>query len=97
MSPDAVSSALLVLRVILGVVFLAHGVKHAMGREKTTAWFRSLGFKAPGMQWATITLFEIGAIRMELIELLGVDVDVLTLGALPERWKAEVLHEASAV
>ena len=43
------------------------------------------------------SLFDIGAIRMELTELLGVQVDVLTPGALPDRWKAAVLNEAQAV
>jgi hypothetical protein len=43
------------------------------------------------------SLFDIGAIRVELMELLGVEVDVLTPGALPDRWKIEVLNEAQAV
>ncbi|MBD3618699.1 MAG: nucleotidyltransferase family protein [Chromatiales bacterium] len=43
------------------------------------------------------SLFDIGAIRMELTELLGVEVEVLTPGALPDRWKAAVLKEARAV
>jgi predicted nucleotidyltransferase len=43
------------------------------------------------------SLFDIGAIRSELKELLGVEVDVLTPGALPERWKMAVLTEAQAV
>ena len=43
------------------------------------------------------TLFDIGAIRVELMELLGVKVDVLTPGALPDRWKTQVLAEAQAV
>jgi predicted nucleotidyltransferase len=43
------------------------------------------------------SLFDIGAIRVELTELLGVEVDVLTPGALPDRWKADVLNEAQAV
>lgn len=43
------------------------------------------------------SLFDIGAIRIELVELLGVEVDVLTPGALPDRWKMEVLNEAQAV
>jgi predicted nucleotidyltransferase len=41
-----------------------------------------------------MTLFDLGAISIELSELLGVDVDVLTPGSLPERWKMEVLQEA---
>ncbi|HFE32178.1 MAG TPA: nucleotidyltransferase [Gammaproteobacteria bacterium] len=43
------------------------------------------------------SLFDVGAIRTELTELLGVEVDVLTPGALPDRWKMEVLNEALAV
>lgn len=43
------------------------------------------------------SLFDIGAIRAELSELLGVEVDVLTPGALPDRWKQEVLDEAQAL
>ncbi len=58
---DPVSAGLLVLRVGLGVVFLAHGIKHLLGREKTTRWFASLGFKAPGFQWLASTATEIGA------------------------------------
>lgn len=40
------------------------------------------------------TLFDIGAIRHELLQLLGVPVDVLTPRALPERFRAAVLAEA---
>jgi predicted nucleotidyltransferase len=40
------------------------------------------------------TLFDIGAIRHELLQLLGVPVDVLTPGALPERFRNAVLAEA---
>ncbi len=43
------------------------------------------------------SLFDVGAIRTELTELLGVEVDVLTPGALPDRWKMEVLSEARVV
>ena len=43
------------------------------------------------------SLFDVGAIRTELTELLGVEVDVLTPGALPDRWKLKVLNEAQAV
>jgi predicted nucleotidyltransferase len=40
------------------------------------------------------TLFDIGSIRAELMELLGVEVDVLTPASLPDRWKKDVLQEA---
>ncbi len=43
------------------------------------------------------TLFDIGAIRHELLELLGVPVDVLTPKALPERFRDAVLEEAKPV
>jgi len=43
------------------------------------------------------TLFDIGAIRHELLQLLGVPVDVLTPKALPEKFRAVVLAEAMPV
>jgi putative oxidoreductase len=66
---DAVSAGLLIIRIVLGVVFLAHGVKHLMGREKTTRWFATLGFRAPGFQWFASTMTEIGAGALMIIGL----------------------------
>lgn len=43
------------------------------------------------------TLFDIGAIRHELLQLLEVPVDVLTPKALPEKFRAAVLAQAVAV
>jgi predicted nucleotidyltransferase len=43
------------------------------------------------------TLLDIGAIRHELLQLLGVPVDVLTPRALPEKFRARVLAEAVPV
>ena len=43
------------------------------------------------------TLLDIGAIRHELLQLLGVPVDVLTPKALPEKFRASVLSEAVPV
>lgn len=40
------------------------------------------------------TLFDIGAIRHELSQMLGVSVDVLTPNALPEKFRNQVLQEA---
>jgi len=40
------------------------------------------------------TLFDIGAIRHELIQILGVAVDVLTPNALPDKFRAAVLAQA---
>lgn len=43
------------------------------------------------------TLFDIGAIRQELLQILGVPVDVLTPAALPDKFKGEVIKEARPV
>ncbi len=43
------------------------------------------------------TMFDIGAIRHELLQLLGVKVDVLTPNALPESFRAKVLAESRPV
>jgi predicted nucleotidyltransferase len=46
---------------------------------------------------ADTTLFDIGAIRLELKELLGLDIDVLTPDALPDKFRAQVLKEARPI
>lgn len=46
---------------------------------------------------AQTTLLDIGAIRFELKQLLGMEIDVLTPNALPDRFRAQVLKEAQPV
>jgi len=46
---------------------------------------------------AETTLLDIGAIRHELAQLLGVPVDVLTPNALPDNFRAEVLAQARPI
>lgn len=43
------------------------------------------------------TMFDIGAIRHELLSLLGVPVDVLTPNALPDKFRAQVVAQALPV
>jgi predicted nucleotidyltransferase len=43
------------------------------------------------------SLFDIGAIQIELQVLLGVPVDVLTPRALPEKFRAAVIAQAQPV
>ena len=44
-----------------------------------------------------ITLFDLGAIQVELEEALGIPVDVVTPGDLPPRLRAKVLGEAVTI
>jgi predicted nucleotidyltransferase len=46
---------------------------------------------------ADTTLFDLGAIRYKLRKLLGVQVDVLTPGALPDKFRQIVISEALPV
>jgi len=43
------------------------------------------------------TLFDIGAIRHELLQLLGVPVDVLTPNALPDKFREKIINEARTI
>ena len=43
------------------------------------------------------TLFDLGGLQVELEELLGVTVDLLTPGEIPKKFRAQVLAEASPV
>lgn len=57
---EATDWAMALLRAVAGAVILAHGIKHARGKQKTSDWFGSIGFKAPGFQWFASTATEIG-------------------------------------
>jgi len=61
---NATDLALLVLRVTVGAVFLAHGINHIFGGGKiagTGRWFESLGMRPGWMHAWTASLTEIGA------------------------------------
>lgn len=67
---DSINAAQLILRIALGVVFIAHGIKHARGRVKTTNWFASIGFRKAEMQWFLSTATEIGVGVLMVVGLL---------------------------
>ena len=70
---DGVSAGLLILRVMVGIVMLAHGYNHIFrgGKIKGTAgWFESLGMK-PGILHAWLaSLTELGAGVMLIVGFL---------------------------
>ncbi len=60
----------LLLRLALGWVMLAHGIKHARGKAKTSRWFGSIGFKSSTLQWFASTATEIGVGALLIVGLL---------------------------
>lgn len=60
MSTSTVAFALALVRGVLGIVFVVHGAKHFINREKTIRWTESIGFRRPGVQWFFMTFAEIG-------------------------------------
>jgi putative oxidoreductase len=73
LSTSSVNMALLLARVAVGAVFVAHGINHVFGGGKiagTARWFESLGMK-PGIFHAwTASLTEVGAGSLLILGLL---------------------------
>ncbi len=73
LSPSSANMALLLARLALGVVFLAHGINHIIGGGKiagTARWFEGLGMK-PGIVHAWFaSLTEVGAGALLVLGLL---------------------------
>jgi putative oxidoreductase len=92
---DAQNFGLLLLRIALGGVMLAHGINHIIGGGKiagTGRWFQSLGMK-PGIVHAWLaSLTEVGAGAMLVAGLLtplacaGV-VGVMVVAIITNHWK----------
>ena len=95
LSVSSVNMALLIARVVLGAVFLAHGINHIYGGGKiegTGRWFHSLGMR-PGILHAWMaSLVEIGAGGLLVLGLLtplagaGV-VGVMLVAWITNHWK----------
>jgi len=54
-------TSLLILRVVAGLTFIAHGVNHARNIEGTTRWFAKVGFRSAPIQARMSILVEVGA------------------------------------
>ena len=70
---DAVDLALLVFRVAVGAVFLAHGINHLFRGGKlagTARWFESLGMRPGKLHAMTASVTEIGAGALLVVGLL---------------------------
>lgn len=62
--------ALFVLRAWVGIVMLAHGIKHLRGREKTTEWLESIGYRNAPLQWMAMSATEVGVGALLIVGLL---------------------------
>jgi putative oxidoreductase len=72
---DSVNTGLLVLRLALGAVFLAHGLKHYRKRTGTMRWIESMGFANTTLQWFFMSFAEIGvgvSLALGLLTSIGV-------------------------
>jgi putative oxidoreductase len=79
--PDTANAALLILRIGLGVVLFAHGVKHFRNRTGTMRWTESIGFRSPAVQWFFMAFAEIG-VGLSLLAGLFTSVGAAGLVAL---------------
>src|SRR6476661_1377441 len=88
-STTAVNLSLLLLRVALGIVFLAHGINHVFRGGKipgTARWFESLGMK-PGVLHAWLaSLTEIGSGALLVVGLLTPLAGAGVVGVMVVAW-----------
>jgi putative oxidoreductase len=89
METHAWDLALLVLRVVTGVIFLAHGLNHVFGGGKiagTGRWFESLGMRPGWIHAWTASLTEIGAGALLLAGLLTPFAAAGVVGVMLVAW-----------
>jgi putative oxidoreductase len=88
---DAVDLALLLLRFGVGVVMLAHGLRHIFGGGKiagTARWFGSMGMRMPMLQAWLASLTEIGAGALLVLGLLTPLAAAGVVGVMAVAWIA---------
>ena len=85
----AIDLALFLLRLGVGVVMLAHGIRHIFGGGKiagTAAWFGSMGMKMPMLQAWLASLTEIGAGALLVLGLLTPFGGAGVVGVMAVAW-----------
>ncbi len=88
-TPHALDLALLVLRVVVGGVFVAHGVNHIVGGGKiagTARWFESLGMRPGWLHAWTASLTEAGAGALLVVGLLTPLAAAGVVGVMAVAW-----------
>ena len=89
MDADALNLALLVLRVTVGAVMLAHGLNHIFGGGKiagTGRWFESLGMKPGRLHAWLASLTEVAAGTMLFAGLLTPLAAAGVIGVMVVAW-----------
>jgi putative oxidoreductase len=74
--PVNIDLALLILRVVLAAVMLAHGIPKITGFSGTAGFFASAGVPAPTLAASYAAIVEVGG---GILILLGIAVDVVGL------------------
>jgi putative oxidoreductase len=85
----AIDLALFLLRFGVGIVMLAHGIRHIFGGGKiagTAAWFGSMGMKMPMLQAWLASLTEIGAGALLVLGLLTPFGGAGVVGVMAVAW-----------
>ena len=88
-SGHSIDVALLVLRVTVGGVFLAHGINHVFGGGKiqgTGRWFESLGMKPGWLHAWTASLTEVGSGALLALGLLTSVAAAGVVGVMLVAW-----------
>jgi putative oxidoreductase len=86
---DGVSAGLLILRVTVGAVMLAHGYNHIFRGGKiagTSRWFASLGMKPGWLHAWLASLTELGAGTMLVLGLLAPLASAGVVGVMLVAW-----------
>jgi len=88
---DPASLAILVFRLVIGAVFIAHGYNHLWGPGKvagTARWFASIGMRPPLFHAWVASVTELGAGLMLILGLLTPLAGAAVIGVMVVAWIA---------